>query len=189
MKQTQKKQKKRHNKKWPWIAAILALLVIAAVIFVGARLAAEKEQSACVYLREGSLYLQRSPGDDPIRVANAFDESGGAYVSQTMAGDFLLYPLNIYKAADGAISSYDLYGAPTRGRGAGKGFLIAQDVSGKPEELAEAIRTLRVRGAPAIGVFAAYHRHQCDRFSAKQRKRQPALLSPQRRRQPSALCL
>ena len=48
MKQTQKKQKKRHNKKWPWIAAILALLVIAAVIFVGARLAAEKEQSACV---------------------------------------------------------------------------------------------------------------------------------------------
>ena len=26
----------------------------------------------------------------------------------------------------------------------------------EPEELAEAIRTLRVRGAPAIGVFAAY---------------------------------
>ena len=157
MKQTQKKQKKRHNKKWPWIAAILALLVIAAVIFVGARLAAEKEQSACVYLREGSLYLQRSPGDDPIRVANAFDESGGAYVSQTMAGDFLLYPLNIYKAADGAISSYDLYGAPTRGRGAGKGFLIAQDVFGKPEELAEEASIFYLRAkTDGAGTLCAY---------------------------------
>ena len=92
MKQTQKKRKKKQYKKWPWVAAILALLVIAVVVFAGARLAAEKEQSACVYLREGALYLQRSPGDDPIRVADAFDESGGAYVSQTASGDFLLYP-------------------------------------------------------------------------------------------------
>ena len=68
MKQTQKKRKKKQYKKWPWVAAILALLVIAVVVFAGARLAAEKEQSACVYLREGALYLQRSPGDDPIRV-------------------------------------------------------------------------------------------------------------------------
>ena len=73
MKQTQKKRKKKQYKKWPWVAAILALLVIAVVVFAGARLAAEKEQSACVYLREGALYLQRSPGDDPIRVADAFD--------------------------------------------------------------------------------------------------------------------
>mgnify|MGYP007105339193 FL=1 len=105
MKQTQKKRKKKQYKKWPWVAAILALLVI---VFAGARLAAEKEQSACVYLREGALYLQRSPGDDPIRVADAFDESGGAYVSQTASGDFLLYPSNLRKAADGSISGYDL---------------------------------------------------------------------------------
>lgn len=137
MKQTQKKRKKKQYKKWPWVAAILALLVIAVVVFAGARLAAEKEQSACVYLREGALYLQRSPGDDPIRVADAFDESGGAYVSQTASGDFLLYPSNLRKAADGSISGYDLYGAPARGREAGKEFLIAQDVSGKPEELTE----------------------------------------------------
>lgn len=93
MKQTQKKRKKKQYKKWPWVAAILALLVIAVVVFAGARLAAEKEQSACVYLREGALYLQRSPGDDPIRVADAFDESGGAYVSQTASGDFFALSL------------------------------------------------------------------------------------------------
>lgn len=44
MKQTQKKRKKKQYKKWPWVAAILALLVIAVVVFAGARLAAEKSK-------------------------------------------------------------------------------------------------------------------------------------------------
>ena len=158
MKQTQKKRKKKQYKKWPWVAAILALLVIAVVVFAGARLAAEKEQSACVYLREGALYLQRSPGDDPIRVADAFDESGGAYVSQTASGDFLLYPSNLRKAADGSISGYDLYGAPARGREAGKEFLIAQDVSGKPEELTEESSIFYLRAeTDGAGTLCAYH--------------------------------
>ena len=61
MKQTQKKRKKKQYKKWPSVAAILALLVIAISGRVRRRayFAAEKEQSACVYLREGALYLQR----------------------------------------------------------------------------------------------------------------------------------
>lgn len=157
MKETQKKRKKKHSKKWPWVAAIFALLVIAAVVFAGAYLAAEKEQSACVYLRAGGLYLQRSPGDDPIRVADAFDESGGAYVSRTASGDFVLYPLNVRKAADGSVSSYDLYGAPARGREAGKGFLIAQDVSGKPKELEEDSSIFYLRAeTDGAGTLCAY---------------------------------
>lgn len=146
MKQTQKKRKRQTNQKWPWVAAVIALLAIAAAVFAGARLAAEKGQSACVYLREGTLYLQRTPGDEPIRIADAFEESGGPYVTQTSSGDFLLYPSNLRKAADGSISSYDLYGASTRGREAGKSFLIAQGVSGKPEESADGKTIYYLRG-------------------------------------------
>ena len=36
----------------------------------------------------------------------------------------------------------------------------------EPEELAEAIRTLRVRGAPAIGIFAGIEQHMVDRNCA-----------------------
>lgn len=49
----------------------------------------------------------------------------------------------------------------------------------EPEELAEAIRTLRVRGAPAIGVFAAYAlyvlaRRLADRAPVEAAFRHPA---------------
>ena len=158
MKQTQKKRKKKQYKKWPWVAAILALLVIAVVVFAGARLAAEKSKvHAFICGKVRSIYSGHR-GTIPSAVADAFDESGGAYVSQTASGDFLLYPSNLRKAADGSISGYDLYGAPARGREAGKEFLIAQDVSGKPEELTEESSIFYLRAeTDGAGTLCAYH--------------------------------
>lgn len=85
------------------------------------------------------------------------------------------------------------------GREAGKEFLIAQDVSGKPEELTEESSIFYLRAeTDGAGTLCAYHLPKREevvidteviRFSANRRKRQPALLSPERRRQSGALCL
>lgn len=157
MKKKQKKQKKKTGARWPWIAAVIALLAIGAAVFAGANLMAAKGQTAAVYLRGGSLYLQRAPGEDPVAVADHFDQSGGPYVKQIATGDLLLYPLNLRKTADGSVDSYDLYAASTRGREAGKSFLIAQGVSGAYRISADGESVAYLRGRQnGVGTLCAY---------------------------------
>lgn len=161
MKQTQKKRKKKTNSRWPWIVSVIVLLVIGVAVFAGARLAGAKGQTATAYLREGSLYLQRTPGDDPIQVTDSFPVSGDSYVKQTATGDFLLYPSNLRKAADGSVSSYDLYAASTRGREAGKGFLVAESVFGEYKESADGKSIAYLRGQQSdTGTLCTYQLEQ-----------------------------
>lgn len=157
----QKKRKKKAGGKWPWIAVAIALLVIGAAVFAGANLMAMKGQTATAFLREGNLYLQRSPGDDSLLIANGFSQSGTSYVKQTVTGDYLLYPSNLRKAADGSIGSYDLYAASARGREAGQSFLVAEGVSGDYQELAGGNSIAYLRGQQsAMGTLCTYQLEQ-----------------------------
>lgn len=147
MKRThQKKHQKKPAGKWPWIAAAITLLIAGAAVFAGARLTASHGQTATAYLRGGAFYLQREPGEDAILVEHAFARAGEAYVRQTSTGDYLLYPVNLQLAADGSVTSYDLYAASTRGRGAGEPFLVAQSVSGACQETPEDNHIVYLRG-------------------------------------------
>lgn len=157
----QKKRKKKAGRKWPWIVAAIVLLAVGAAAFAGANLLAAKGQTAAVYLREGGLYLQRTPGDDPILIADGFSQSGAPFVKQASTGDYLLYPSNLSKAADGSVSSYDLCAASTRGREAGKSFLIAQDVSGDYQELEGGKSVAYLRGLQnGAGTLCTYQLEQ-----------------------------
>lgn len=156
-----KKRKKKANQIWPWIAAATALLAVCAALFAGANLMAAKGRTAAAYLREGGLYVQRTPGDDPVLVADGISQNGGSYVKQTSTGDYLLFPSNVNKAADGSISSYDLYAASTRGRAAGKSFLIAKGVAGDYQELADGESIAYLRGLQnGAGTLCAYQLEQ-----------------------------
>ena len=121
MKQTQKKRKKKQYKKWPWVAAILALLVIAVVVFAGARLAAEKSKvHAFICGKVRSIYSGHR-GTIPSAWRMHLMRAAAHMSAKPRPGIFAL-SLKPAQSSGWSISGYDLYGAPARGREAGKEF-------------------------------------------------------------------